>query len=252
MKKTFLLLLLCSIFGTAYSQKTLVDLVVLNAKVYTVDSNFSTAEAFAIKNGKFVEIGSNDNILKKYKTENVVNAKSLPVFPGFYDPHSHFLGLGQMLSQCDLVGTKSYQEIVERLKAFAKEHPNNQWIIGRGWDQNDWDVKVFPSKEMLDEAFPNKPVYLTRIDGHAAVINSKAIQLSKITSASKIDGGDVELKNGELTGILIDNAMGLVRMAIPRSTESEKKKIILDAQKMCFSLITNDLLILTLEKSPYF
>lgn len=236
MKKTFLLLLLCSILGTSYSQKTLVDLVVLNAKVYTVDSNFSTAEAFAIKNGKFVEIGSNDNILKKYKTENVVNAKSLPVFPGFYDPHSHFLGLGQMLSQCDLVGTKSYQEIVERLKAFAKEHPNAQWIIGRGWDQNDWDVKVFPSKEMLDEAFPNKPVYLTRIDGHAAVINSKAIQLSKITSASKIDGGDVELKNGELTGILIDNAMGLVRMAIPRSTESEKKKMILDAQKMCFSL----------------
>jgi predicted amidohydrolase YtcJ len=216
------------------AQKQQADLIVHNAVVYTVNNQFSTAEAFAVKDGKFIGVGSSKDILAQYNAKQNVDAHKKAVYPGFYDPHSHFLGLGQMLNQCDLVDTKSYEEIIERLKKFALEHPDHQWIIGRGWDQNDWQEKVFPSKELLDKAFPNRPVLLTRIDGHAAVINSKAIQLAKISPASKVNGGDVEVMDGQLTGILVDNAMGLVRRVIPGSTEKEKQNMLLAAQKECF------------------
>jgi predicted amidohydrolase YtcJ len=231
--KNSLLLFLISI--ASFAQKTKVDLIVHNAQVYTVDANFSVASAFAIKNGLFVKTGSDQEIMTKYTASKTIDAKKQAVFPGFYDPHSHFVGLGLMLSQCDLVGTKSYSEIVERLKAFATKNPTNQWIIGRGWDQNDWTDKAFPTKDLLDAAFPNKPVFITRIDGHAAVANSKAIALAKISTGSVVDGGLVEIKDGKLTGVFIDNAMGLLKRVIPQPSVSEKKKMILNAQKMCLS-----------------
>ncbi len=219
-----------------FAQKKSADLIVHNAVVYTVDNQFGKAEAFATKNGKFLETGTSKNILAKYAAKQKIDAKGKPVFPGLYDPHSHFLGLGQMLSQCDLVETKSYGEVIERLQKFEAQHKDNRWLIGRGWDQNDWDVKVFPTKELLDKAFPNKPVFLTRIDGHAAVVNSKAIELAKISPASKVNGGDVEVMDGQLTGVLVDNAMGLVRRVIPQATEEDKRKMLLAAQKECFKL----------------
>ncbi|MFT7483882.1 MAG: putative amidohydrolase YtcJ, partial [Oceanospirillaceae bacterium] len=110
------------------------DLIVTNAVVYTVNDDFTTAEAFAVRNGKFVAVGTMDEITSKYVSKNVIDAGGKAIFPGLYDPHSHFLGLGQMLSQADLVGTTSYEEIIERLKAFEKENPDNQWLVGRGWD----------------------------------------------------------------------------------------------------------------------
>ncbi|WP_064196348.1 MULTISPECIES: amidohydrolase [Emticicia] len=234
-KKTFFSSSL--IFATlsfSYAQKSSADLVVHNAVVYTVDNQFMKAEAFAVKDGKFLATGTSKEILEKYNAKQKVDAKGKAVFPGLYDPHSHFMGLGQMLSQCDLVDTESYEEIVERLKKFAVQHPENQWIIGRGWDQNDWKNKEFPTKDLLDKAFPNKPVMLTRIDGHALLVNSKAISLAKISPSSKVDGGLVEVKNGQLTGILVDNAMGLVRRVVPKPTEVESRKMLLNAQKECF------------------
>lgn len=233
MKKILCLLLLPFL---AHSQKQTADLIVYNAVVYTVDNQFITTEAFAVKGGKFLATGTSKNILEKYNAKQKIDAKGKPVFPGLYDPHSHFMGLGQMLSQCDLVDTKSYEEIIERLKKFDAEHKGEQWIIGRGWDQNDWDIKVFPTKDLLDKAFPNKPVVLTRIDGHATIINSKAIELAKISPTSKVNGGVVEVIDGQLTGILVDNAMGLVKRVIPQATETDKRKMFLAAQKECFKL----------------
>jgi len=239
MKNIFKNLLISSLsFATfqLFAQKKSADIIVHNAVVYTVDNQFAKTEAFAIKDGKFLETGTSKSILTNYTAKQKIDAKGKPVFPGLYDPHSHFLGLGQMLSQCDLVDTKSYVEIIERLQKFEAQHKGDRWLIGRGWDQNDWDVKVFPTKELLDKAFPNKPVFLTRIDGHAAVVNSKAIQLAKISPASKVNGGDVEVIDGQLTGILVDNAMGLVRRVIPQATETDKRKMLLAAQKECFKL----------------
>lgn len=229
----FSAVLLCA--TSIFAQKA-ADLIVTNATVYTVDNAFTKAQAFAVKKGRFIEVGSTANITQKYKAKQQLDAQGKTIYPGFYDPHSHFVGLGQMLSQCDLVGTTSYQEIIERLKIFAKQNPENDWLIGRGWDQNDWEDKTFPTKELLDAAFPNKPVFLTRIDGHAALINSKAIQLAKISAASKVEGGDVEVKNGELTGILVDNAMGLVKRVMPRPDEAAQRKMILAAEAECVKL----------------
>lgn len=229
------LLLGLALFVAACSSRSKTDLIVYNANVYTVDSTFSKATAFAIKDGKFVAIGDSATIFGQYESDSIVNAGGKPVYPGLYDAHAHFYGLGQMLDQADLVGTTSTDQIIERLKTHQAEHPERVWIIGRGWDQNDWPVKQFPTKEMLDKTFPNHPVYLTRIDGHAAWVNSKALQLAKITAQTKVEGGLVVLKNGQPSGILVDRAQQLVRALNPTPTHADITDKLLKAQALCFS-----------------
>ena len=141
------------------------------------------------------------------RADSVVNAGGKAIYPGFYDPHSHFMGLGGMLDVADLVGTTSYEEIIEKLKAFRAANPDRTWLLGRGWDQNDWADTRFPDKVLLDKAFPDVPVYLTRIDGHASLVNSKALELARVAASSSVEGGLVELKNGSPTGILVDNCL---------------------------------------------
>ncbi|HEV7348731.1 amidohydrolase [Telluribacter sp.] len=230
-------LLIIFIAGTiGCKNRTKVDLIVHNAVVYTTDSAFTIQEAFAVKDGRFVEVGTSADILDHYESDSTLDAGGKAIYPGFYDPHSHFVGLGQMLNMADLVGTTSYQEIIEKLKDFRQEHPDRTWLIGRGWDQNDWDNKQFPDKALLDAAFPDVPVFLTRIDGHAALVNTRALQLARISAGSKVEGGLVELKNGEPSGILVDNAMGLVRMVLPRPTEEEKIAMLQQAEKACLTV----------------
>ena len=223
-------------FVSACSNQSSADLIVYNARIYTVDSTFSTATALAVKDGKFVAVGDSALIFGKYQADSTANAGGKPIYPGFYDAHAHFYGLGQMLEQADLVDTKSAAEAVQILKKYQGDHPDRVWLIGRGWDQNDWDTKTFPSKEILDKNFPDQPVYLTRVDGHAAWVNSKALQLAKITAQSKVEGGLVELnKNGQPTGILVDNAMRLARTANPKPSTAEMRDALLKAQAVCFS-----------------
>ncbi|AXE19777.1 amidohydrolase [Runella rosea] len=221
-------------FLASCSSQDKADLIVYNAAVYTVDSTFSKASAFAIKDGKFVLVGDSASVFGAYKSDSLVNAEGKAVYPGLYDAHAHFYGLGQMLDQADLVDTKSPDEIIERLKKYQSEHPEAVWIIGRGWDQNDWPVKEFPTKEILDKAFPDQPVYLARIDGHAGWINSKALQLAKITADTKVEGGLVVLKNGQPTGVLIDRAQQLVKTLNPTPTKQEITSRLLKAQQVCF------------------
>ncbi len=239
MRMPRIFIFLCLITPTFLWQcqtKDRVDIILHNGLVYSVDSAFSTQQAFAVKDGKFVAVGSNDDILNSYESDSVIDAGGQAVFPGLYDPHSHFMGLGAKLNSADLVGTNSYAEIVERLKDFRNQHPDREWLIGRGWDQNDWDDKRFPDKSLLDEAFPDDPVYLTRIDGHAALVNSKALQLAKVDASSKAEGGLVQLKNGQPTGILVDNAQRLVGEVIPAATPEEKRQMLRAAEKACLAL----------------
>lgn len=217
------------------SQKQ-VDMIVHNGVVYTVDSNFTTAQAFAIKDGKFLEIGTNDAILSKYKAKEVIDAKGKAVYPGFYDAHAHLFGLGNVLDEASLFGASSFEEIVERLKAFRQENPDRDWLIGRGWDQNLWANKEFPDKTLLDEAFPDVPVYLVRVDGHAAIVNSKALERAGVTEAKAIEGGSMLVNNGRLTGVLIDNAMDLVGNYIPNSSEEDWTRMLLKAQDSCLAV----------------
>lgn len=234
MKKKFYLVFLGGLLAGCTHKS--VDLLVTNAQIYTASDQQPTAEAVAIRKGIFVAVGSTQDITKKYRAKKTWDAQGHAVFPGLYDPHAHFVGLGQLLSQCDLVGSTSYEDVISKLQVFAAKNPGNDWLIGRGWDQNDWPTTGFPTKEALDQAFPNRPVALTRIDGHALLVNSKALQLARITSTTRVDGGDVLLEQGEPTGVLIDNAMGLVRRVIPKPTEEEQRTMILAAEKACFEV----------------
>ncbi len=211
------------------------DLIIYNAKIYTVNDKFDIAEAMAIKDGKILAVGNSEAIRKQFSGKEEIDAAGKAIYPGFIDAHAHFYGYGQSLQNVDLRGSKSWDEVLSRLSKFAETHPDG-WLTGRGWDQNDWDKKQFPSKEKLDELFPNREVLLTRVDGHAAIANQSALNAAGITKSFALTGGDIEEKNGKLTGLLVDNAIGLVASKIPSPVEAQAKKIFLDAQKNCFAV----------------
>ncbi len=218
------------------SPKGNVDLIIINAFVYTIDEDFSTAQSFAVVNGKVKAIGTNKEIRDKFNSENIIDAQGKFIYPGFNDAHCHFNGYANNLIQyADLRGTTSPEEIYERLKQHHEKF-GGEWILGRSWDQNDWENKQFPDKTGLDKLFPDIPVYLVRVDGHAAWCNSKALNIAGVTSTSRIQGGEVLVKNGEPTGILIDNAEGLVTPFIPKISKEQQQNGLLEAQKNCFAV----------------
>jgi predicted amidohydrolase YtcJ len=220
----------------ACSSSAEVDTIVHNGQVYTVNNNFSTEQAFAVADGKIVAVGTNDEILKQYKAKEKIDAKGQAIYPGFIDAHAHFVGYGQSLFQVDLFGTTNFDEVVSRVEKFAKEHPSEPWIRGRGWDQNKWPGKAYPTNEKLNSLFPDKPVLLTRVDGHAAIVNDHALRLAGVQPGQTIVGGDIETVNGKLTGVLIDNAVRLVGAKIPSSTVDDYLKWLTAAQNNCFAV----------------
>lgn len=231
--KKLLFLLILVVIVSCQEDKQSVDTIVINANVYTVNDAFDKAEAFAIKDGKFVEVGTNANIQEKYSSETIIDAKEQTVLPGLIDAHCHFLGLGFNQQSVNLVDTKSFDEVVQRVIEFQNER-NLDFITGRGWDQNDWDTKVFPNKAMLDMLFPDTPIALTRIDGHAILCNQAALNLGNVTVDSNIEGGEVVVENGELTGVLIDNAENLVMDYWPKPSRKAMANALLEAQNICF------------------
>ncbi len=247
MIKNFLFLVLASwLLVSCSSKKQKADLIIHNAVIYTVDSSFSVQQAMAIKDGKIIETGSNEQILNSYSSKETKDIEGKTIFPGFIDAHCHFLSYGAGLQQVDLVGTNSFEEVIQKVKDFAvkrdqatnpKVGAENEWIIGRGWDQNDWDVKEYPNKNILDSLFPNTPLILKRIDGHAALANSAALKLAGIDNKTRIDGGElIKDAKGNLTGILIDNAVDLVTNKIPLPTKEKMFNSLLAAQKNCFEV----------------
>jgi predicted amidohydrolase YtcJ len=227
----FLLFTFCS---CKFRQKA--DLIIHHAKIYTVDEKFSVAEAIAIRDGKIIAIGKNDDILKQYESDSVKDAGGKAVFPGFNDAHAHFVGYAMSLQTVNLVDTKSWEEVLAKCSEFAKTLPAGAWLTGRGWDQNDWAVKEFPDNTKLNELFPDRPVIISRIDGHAAMANQKALELAGVKPGDKLTGGDIEVRSGKLTGLLIDNAVDLVAAKIPAPDLSQTKKALLLAQENCFAV----------------
>ena len=230
------LLLVVSISYLFACRSTLqADLIVHHAKVYTVDSSFSVAEAFAVKDGKILAVGKDADILKAYTAKQTVDAQGKTVYPGFIDAHTHFLSYGQSLFTVNLYDSRSIEEMVERIKQFVSTHPNEQWILGRGWDQNKFPGKAYPTNELLNKYFPDKPVLLARVDGHASIANNKALQLAGIRPNQIITGGEFETKNNVLTGLLIDNAVRAVSRFVPAITNADYEKWLLAAQEKCFA-----------------
>ncbi len=229
-----LVLLILLITLTSCNRKPDVDAVYFNGKVYTVDSAFSVVSAFAVKDGKIFATGT-DELMLNLEAAEKIDLKGKCVYPGFIDPHCHFYGYGVDMPKIWLGGTTSFQAIIDTLIA-KKDNRFMGWVFGRGWDQNDWSDKEYPDNTLLDSLFPDVPVYLLRIDGHAALANSRALQISGITADSKVEGGEIVKVNGELTGLLIDNALPLVSGFIPEPSNAVKAQALLNAQKKCFAV----------------
>ena len=217
---------------TLISCQKKVDLIVHNATVYTMGDNIGRASSFVVDDGKFIAVGG-EELLNTFKAKKILDLKELPVYPGFIDSHCHFLSLGLSLQKVDLTGTRSFEEVVGRVKDFAK-NKKLKAIIGRGWDQNDWEEKTFPNKTILDELFPDTPVALRRIDGHALLVNQKALDLAGIDINTEIKGGSIIKENGKLTGVLVDAPMKLISNILPKPSITEKIKALKDAEKISF------------------
>lgn len=207
------------------------DLIVQNAVIYTVNESFETADAMAIKDGKIIGIGDIQSISDEFQSDNIYDAHGRTIIPGIIDAHAHLYGMGWMMQNVDLTDSKSAAEALERIKAFHQNNPSNV-ISGFGWDQNQWPDKAFPSKELLDEHFPDIPVALSRIDGHALWVNSKALDLAKITKNTSIEGGEIVLRNGKVLGILIDAPMQLVQQNLPLPDRNTQINALLRAEKI--------------------
>ena len=225
--KLLLLLLLMSI-GCGER----VDLLVHNAQVYTVNDNFDKVSAFAVKNGKFVAVGG-EELLEKYKPANTVDAQGLSIYPGFIDAHSHLLELGLNQFKADLKNSLGMNHVVQKLKEHQQIH-NHNFIMGIGWDQNQWKDNSYPDNKALNIAFPKTPVVLKRVDGHAYLVNNKAIEMAMINENTKIEGGQIIREKGKLTGLFIDNAMDLINGIIPEFSREQKVNAYQAAQELCF------------------
>jgi len=235
LRPLLLLVPLLGLFGCHSRQPA--DLLVYNATVYTVDSAFATAQAFAVRDGKFVGVGTADELRGQFAAQREVDAHGQFVYPGFYDAHCHFYRYALGLRDANLTGTSSWAEVVAKLGQHRRQYPQAAWLTGRGWDQNDWARKQFPTKDTLDKLFPDVPVFIIRIDGHAALVNQKALDLAGITAQTPISGGTITRDaQGHLTGLLVDNAVDLVTTKIPEPTAAEAEKLLLQAQQQCVAV----------------
>jgi hypothetical protein len=218
---------------TSCNQKTSVDLIVHNANIYTVDNDFSKAQAFAVNDGKFVAVGDETTIMRQYIAEETIDAHGDAVYPGFMDGHCHFTGYGENLIRwADLKGCLSFDEVIERLKVHDSLYPS-EWLLGRGWDQNLWEVAEFPDNKKLAEVFPEKKVLLTRVDGHAVLVSKEVLELAGINQDTKMDGGMAIIKEGHCTGVLLDNLADAAKALVPMMENELRVQALLKAQENC-------------------
>jgi len=216
------------------NDKIQVDLLVYNALIYTVDEHFSNAEAFAVKDGRFVAVGSTTDVRARYVSDRELDMQGAPVYPGFHDAHCHFVSLGANLSVANLRGSASYNEVLERIAAHYAAYPS-EWLIGVGWDQNLWAEKRFPSNEELNRIYPNMPVVLKRVDGHAIVANEEAIRRVGIKPGdASITRGEAIMVNGAFTGVFLENTADRFWSVIPEPSTDEIIGSILRVADVCY------------------
>src|SRR5690349_20742055 len=224
------LLSLLSPLSPLSAQQQPADLVVTHATVYTADAAHPVAQAIAVRGGRIVYVGTERGAaaLTGPNTQKM-DLGGKTVIPGMIDAHGHVLGLGEALRNVDLTNASSYDEIVARVAARAKTMKPGEWILGRGWDQNRWASAAFPTHEALDRAVPDNPVVLTRVDGHASLVNTKAMQAANLTAATPDPNGGRIIRdaNRNPTGVLVDNAEGIVAKVIPPLTHEQIKDALL-------------------------
>ena len=208
------------------------DLIVHNGSIVTMDAQNTMAQAVAIQGGRIIAVGAEREVLNRYKAKESIDLRGGVLVPGLMDGHAHLVGYADGLLEAGLFATDSWEEAVQRVVRHDAERPN-EWVIGRGWDQNDWEVTDFPTRGLLDESFPEKPVFLERIDGHAVIVNRPALELAGLWNSKdeEIEGGEILRGiDGFPTGVLIDNACGLVGQHVPKRSEAERLTALMEAQ----------------------
>ncbi len=212
------------------------DLVLVNGTIYTVDNARPVVSALAVRGDRILFVGSaaEARVLAN-GSARVIDLHGATVLPGLIDAHAHLLGLGNRLRRVNVAGSTSYDEVIARVKAWSKDAKPGEWILGRGWDQNRWPIKEFPTHDALSRAFPDNPVALTRVDGHAILVNAKAMELARV-SAATIDpegGRIIRFPSRSPAGVFIDNAQSLILRMIPASTPADIRKAIIAAIAEC-------------------
>ena len=245
MKKAILLLVLVKFMFSSCSNS--VDLLVHNAKIYTVNENFDIASAFVVKNGKFVEVGGED-LINKYKPANIVDARGLPIYPGFIDSHCDLFGLGSNKFKVNINRTNSVDQAIKLLKEHQVAY-GQKFLHGIGWDKDNWEPNLSSLKK-LSESFPDIPVILERIDKKVLIANNKALEIANIDEITRIDGDQIILKNEELTDVLTVNATQLLDRLRPKLSRKEEVEALIKAQEICFEngLTTIDQVGITKDK----
>jgi predicted amidohydrolase YtcJ len=222
-----LFLFLATFSHTAMTHAQDVDLVLMNGNIYTVNEKQPKAEALAVKSDRIVFIGSNKDA-KKFHAAKVIDLGGRTVVPGLTDSHCHIFGIGEREMRLNLEGTNSLEDFLVKVKERVSHIEKGKWITGRGWIETFWKPAQFPSRQDLDKIAPDNPVFLTRADGHASVVNSAALKVAKIGKTTPNPfGGEISKMNGEPNGMLLDNAQDLVTKHIPKPTEAEREQALL-------------------------
>ena len=230
--KTFYIFFLIFLVSSCYKGEE-VDLIVHNAQIHTMN-NGKIVQAMAIKNGKIIELGANRQILNKYRSKKEIDAKGKEIYPGFTDSHGHILSYIEKKLSVDLTGTKSYLEMINKIKKhLKKDYP--KIIIGKGWDQSLWKNKELPNNKILNQHFPEIPVCLYRIDEHAVLVNNAMLELLKLDTIKEIQGGEIVKQNNKPTGILIDNAIPLLEKHLPKHSKIERIEAIKEIENELLS-----------------
>ena len=222
---------------TSFTTRENADLVIYNAKIYTVSDKMDIAEAMAVKNGKILAIGRNSDIKSHFEAVSVIDLKGKAVFPGFIDSHCHFFKYACMTkAMSNLKGSLSFSEVLKLLKVYHEKY-RPTWLCGRGWDQNEWKPKNFPDNIELDKLYPHKPVMLIRVDGHAVLVNSEAIRRAGITEKNiKNPNEAIYNTKGQFTGVFLESAADVFKDLVPQQDRQHQQTLLLEAEKECFSM----------------
>ena len=208
------------------------DLIVVNARIYTVDESRPLVSAIAVRDGRVLFAGSDREVRSLAGPRaRVIDAGGRAVIPGMVDAHAHLLGLGKSLRNVQLAGSATYEEVIARTVARARELKPGEWVVGRGWDQNLWPDKQFPAHDALSRALPDNPVVLTRVDGHAILANAMAMRLAGVSASTKDPTGGriVRAANGAPSGVFVDNAIGLIGRVVPNLSGDQTRDAVLAA-----------------------
>jgi len=213
------------------------DLIMSFGRIWTGDRENPWAEAIASRAGAIAAVGSKTEVLRfQGPRTRIIDQPVAFATPGLIDAHGHLTDLGGELEEVDLRGVNSLEKVADRIKTWIEAHPGDSWVIGRNWDQSLWPGGAFPTSATLDAIAPKRPIWLTRVDGHAGWANAEALRRGEVTRKTEAPsaGQIIRDKDGEPTGVFIDAAMDLVSRQIPRSTRADFKRQILAAQTMVF------------------